>query len=361
MTLSHRERFDGVMHYRPVDFVPLRMPGVLDDARARWEREGLPHGADIKARLGIPDLPMANVSGETHLWPPFESRVLREDDDTIVRQDGYGRTVRQLKGHNTTPEFLEHAVKTEADFRRVIEERMSVDNLDARYPAGWAESAREAAASDALVMVNAGWYFYTLNCLVGTEMACCLFHDAPDLVDEYFERICIAALDGIRRFAAIGKPDLICFGEDIAYKNGPFISPEMNRRFLIPRYARIMDAARAAGCDLAFFGSDGDLRLLIPDYLAVGVNIMEPCEVAAGMVPVELRRRFGRDLRLMGGIDKREIAKGPRAIDAEIERNRPVIEEGGFLPYVDHSFPADISFANFCYYVDKMKQALRIP
>jgi uroporphyrinogen decarboxylase len=238
---------------------------------------------------------------------------------------------------------------------------MPTDNLDSRYPDKWDEQVRAAAASDDLVMVNAGWYYYTLTQILGTVNASLFMYDAYDLVDEYFERINTVALDGIRRAAKLTKIDVICFGEDIAYKNGPFISPDMNRALLVPRYKKIMDLANSVGCDMAFFGSDGDFRSLIDDYLGAGVNIIEPCEVAAGMVPVELRRRFGRELRIIGGIDKREIAKGPKHIDAEIKRNRPVIEEGGYLPYVDHTFSADISFVNFCYYMEALKKALGIP
>ena len=76
------------------------------------------------------------------------------------------------------------------------------------------------------------------------------------------------------------------------------------------------------------------------------------------MVPTELRRRFGKDVGMLGGIDNREIAKGRAAIDAEIERNRPLMEEGGFLPAIDHSVSSDISWSNYCYFIEKLQKAL---
>ncbi len=361
MKLTHRERFDRVMHYGSVDFVPMVMPAVLDDTRARWEREGLPVGTDIQKYFGIPEHPIVNISGNTHLAPWFEERLLLEDDESIVRQDRYGRTTRNLRGKNGVPEFIDYPVKNADDLRRIIDERFDPSRIDERYASDWERQARAAAESNALVMVNAGWYWYTLNCLAGTATASLLLYDALDLVDELFERMNVIALDGIRRAAKLSPLHIICFGEDIAFKNGPFMSPDMNRKLLVPRYRKIMDLARSHGCDIAQFGSDGDFRLLLPDYLAVGVNVVEPCEVAAGMVPAALRKQFGRELRIMGGLDKREIAKGTRAIDAEIDRNRALIEDGGFLPYVDHSFPADISFENFQHYVCSMKRALGIP
>ena len=358
--MNNRERFHNVMHYQPVDYVPFRMVGPWAETRERWHREGLPRDADLREHLGVPPFPFQNISGNTQLHPWFDDRVIREEGEYVFRTDTWGRTVRDLKHHSVVPEWLAFPVNTPDDLRRVMDERLDLDDLDARYPPDWPTRVAEAAAGDAVLMVNAGWYYWTLRSLAGVETASYLLYDAVELVDELFERLNVIALDGIRRAAKLTRIDAICFGEDIAYKNGPLMSPEMNRRLLIPRYRKVMDLAVANGCDMGWFGSDGDLRLLIPDYLEVGVNITEPCEVAAGMVPTELRRRFGRELRVVGGIDKREIAKGPRAIDVEIEHNRPLIDDGGFLPSIDHSVPADISWANYAYYVDKMKAALGI-
>jgi uroporphyrinogen decarboxylase len=41
-------------------------------------------------------------------------------------------------------------------------------------------------------------------------------------------------------------------------------------------------------------------------------------------------------MRYMGGFDKRILAQGPAAIDAEIDRLAAAICEGGFIPFCDH-------------------------
>jgi uroporphyrinogen decarboxylase len=190
------------------------------------------------------------------------------------------------------------------------------------------------------------------------EGASYLFYDAPDLVDELFERYFTVVMEGLRRAVKVVPIDIIGFGEDIGFKTGPLISPEMFRRFILPRYRKAMDFAHAHGVDLAWYDSDGDVRPFIPDYLDVGINGLMPCEVAASMDPVALRARFGQALRLGGGVDKREVAKGPRAIDAEIARLLPVIREGGFVPGIDHSVPGDVSWDNYRYYVDAIRRAV---
>ena len=362
MTLTDRERFFRVMHYQPVDQPPLRLVGPWPDTLERWYHEGLPRGVDPHEHLGVHGLGGVNVSGETCAWPAFDQVILEDHEDHTIATDEWGRVTKKFKSSTSVPEWLEYPVKTPADLRRIMDERFGVEpaDLDARFSAGWAERCRAADTQDVPVFVNVGWYYWSLRSLAGVEVASYLFMDAPALVDELFERINVIALDGIARAAQLTRLDGMIFGEDIAFKNGPFISPAMHAKFLSPRYQKIMDLARAHGCDLGQMGSDGDLRLLIPQYLEAGVNWMDPCEVAAGMVPVDLRRQFGPKLLISGGLDKRAVAAGPAAIDAEIERNRPVMEEGGYLPTIDHSVSADISWPNYCYFLEALQKALGI-
>jgi hypothetical protein len=120
----------------------------------------------------------------------------------------------------------------------------------------------------------------------------------------------------------------------------------------------VMDLAHSKGVEFTWYDSDGNLRQLIPDYFDVGINCIAPCEVAADMQPNELRRDFGKDLRMLGGIDKREIARGKDSIDTEIERLKPVIDEGGFLPAIDHSVPSDISWDDYQYFIERITKAV---
>ena len=60
-------------------------------------------------------------------------------------------------------------------------------------------------------------------------------------------------------------------------------------------------------------------------------------------------------LGMMGGIDKRALAIGPKEIDAELERIRPAMEIGGYVPALDHGVPDDVSWDNYRYYAEKLK------
>jgi len=85
------------------------------------------------------------------------------------------------------------------------------------------------------------------------------------------------------------------------------------------------------------------------------VNIMFPCEVAAGTDMFRLRREFGARVRLQGGIDKKAVAAGRDAIRRELDRIAPLLDEGGFIPHLDHLVPPDIPLGHYLYYREQKK------
>ena len=154
--------------------------------------------------------------------------------------------------------------------------------------------------------------------------------------------------------------DVFSFWEDMAHNGGPFISPELVRRYMLPRYKRVVDHLRSRGVRWISLDSDGNMESLIPIWLEAGINIIYPFEVGAGMDVVSARREYGKDLRMYMGIDKRILTQGPEAIDSELDYLRPLIEQGGYIPSIDHSVPPDVPYAHFQYYMEALSETLGI-
>ena len=129
----------------------------------------------------------------------------------------------------------------------------------------------------------------------------------------------------------------------MCYRGGPLISPVMVAEHMVPRYRRITATIRDAGHDIIMLDSDGDVSALIPLWLDGGINGVFPMEQAAGNDLHLYRREYGRDLLMTGGIDKRALTQGERAIDAELDDKLPLAFEGGYVPHVDHSIPPDVT------------------
>jgi uroporphyrinogen decarboxylase len=120
----------------------------------------------------------------------------------------------------------------------------------------------------------------------------------------------------------------------------------------------MVDFFRSHGTRYFAVDTDGDPTVLIPPLMDAGVDVIWPVERASEVSPQEWRRRFGRSLRIWGGVDKRVLPLGPAAIRAHLRELVPLIEEGGFIPTIDHTVQPDVSWDHFRYYMDAKRALL---
>jgi uroporphyrinogen decarboxylase len=168
------------------------------------------------------------------------------------------------------------------------------------------------------------------------------------------------AKDALSRLLATGMLDFVQVWEDMAFKTAPLISPRLVRQFMLPAYEDLIDFLRKGGAKLIMVDCDGRVNDLLPIYRAAGMDGVHPCEVAAGADPIELRRLWP-GCALMGGMDKRLIASGRDGVDAELDRLRPVLQQGAFIPFLDHFVPPDVSYDTYRYYLERRRDLLGGP
>jgi uroporphyrinogen decarboxylase len=104
--------------------------------------------------------------------------------------------------------------------------------------------------------------------------------------------------------------------------------------------------------------SDGNIDLLIPVWMDSGIDIFYPFEVQACMDVLAVRKKYRGNLRIWGGVDQRPLTVGPGEIDKELERIKPLIDDGGYVPMLDHSATPDTPHANYRYFLDDLKKIL---
>jgi uroporphyrinogen decarboxylase len=145
--------------------------------------------------------------------------------------------------------------------------------------------------------------------------------------------------------------------EDMCYRAGPLLSPKVFRDVLVPQYRRITGLLAKHGCDIVVLDCDGDIALLAPLWLGAGVNTMFPIEVGTwGADPVEYRRIYGHDMRIIGGVSKRILAGRREEITREVDRLAPLVEDGGFIPTPDHRVPPDVPLDNYLFYLERARE-----
>lgn len=359
--MNDRERFLATMQYRERDRCPWGEMGFWPETLKRWHREGWPEDLYMNQFFGFDRL-REQVDVSLGFVPAFEREVLEESGEYRIVQRETGVIAKEFKGELSfhMPQWLRFPLETRDDWKKTILPRLNPDS-PTRYPQYWRERVRCYAERDYPLTLRMGSIFGWLRNWMGLERISVALYDDPAWIQEmmdYMADFCCAC--GRRALEDLDL-DYVLLWEDMACKHGPLISPRMFREFMLEPYKRLTGFIRDHGVDLIFVDSDGDAESLIPLWLEGGVNGFYPVERAANMDPLHLRARFGRELRLMGGIDKRAMIAGPRAIDTELARVVPLLEEGGYIPWCDHHVPPDVSLEHYLYYVQRMKAASTNP
>ncbi len=145
--------------------------------------------------------------------------------------------------------------------------------------------------------------------------------------------------------------DVVIEADDMAGQERLLFSPVTYRRLVKPRHKRLFEFIKAQAPVKVFFHSCGAIRPLIPDLIEVGVDILNPVQVAAaGMDPVSLKRDFGRDLVFWGGgVDTQRVlgAGTPAQVRDDVRRNIEALAPGGgFVFAAVHDIQANVPVEN---------------
>ena len=175
------------------------------------------------------------------------------------------------------------------------------------------------------------------------KLACTLFDKLLALKLDYWEMALPALADFV---------DVITYADDYGTQTSQIISPDMFRRLIKPRVNALFETyIKLAPHAKRFFHSDGNVRPLIPDFIEMGVDILNPVHIRAkGMDPVSLKRDFGRDLVFWGGgVDTQGVLPNGtfQEVKDHVKRNLDALSPGGgYIFNTIHNIQADVPPAN---------------
>lgn len=353
--MTDRDRYHACMSYQPVDRAPFWDWGGWPETIERWRTEGYDPETSDPARIADSRITPGN-------WffpnPPFEHTIVEETDVDVVfiNHEGILMKERRDNPRSSMPQFLKFPVETRAEFREFWAQRMIPDHA-ARIGPDWQTQLTQWRAQPVPLQIIAdrwGGFFGPQRNLTGLERLCMLFYDDPAFIEEMMDANADFIIAMMGPILDVIDIDAFVFWEDMAFNHGPLLDPALARQFMLPRYRRVTDFLYSRGVEWIGLDSDGQIDTLIPIWVDAGINALYPFEVQAGMDVLQVRRQFGKSLRLWGGVDKRALIQGPDAIDTELNRLRPLIEEGGYVPHLDHGCPPDIAFSNYCYFLQRL-------
>ena len=371
--MTFRENIDAILHYRPYERMPVVSFGFWNETVTKWANEGhiSPEDAEdyikngdnsegdrhIMEKLGFDFNWNSCLGSNVLLFPPFEKTVLETcpDGSRIIR-DPDGLICRETPGIVSIPSEIgttltdRHAWETEYLPRlQMCRERVPLEAA-ARLPA---PEERELP-----VGLHLGSLMGHMRNLLGVEALSYLYADDEELYAEIVDTLCGLCYDCAAVLLESGaRFDYAHYWEDICFKNGPLVSPRVFAELVGPWYRKISELVHRYGIDIISVDCDGWIDALIPIWLENGVNTMFPIEVGTWQASIApWREKYGRELRGVGGMNKTVFAKDRAAVLAEVERLRPLVALGGYIPCPDHRIAPDADFDLVRLYCEKMHQ-----
>ncbi len=370
--MTFRENVMAILHYEKYDHFPVVSFGYWNETLEKWAAEGhitqeeadgyakqgdnSPADNSVMKRLGFDFNWNSCLGTANQLFPAFEKQILEEKSDgsRIVR-DEQGLIVLEKPGVVSIPAEIGTSLMDRKSWEELYLPKLQWD--EKRVDTDYFKTLSSLEGREIPIGLHCGSLIGYMRNLLGVEQLSYLYADDEELYVEIIDTIAGLAYRCVEKVLETGaKFDYAHFWEDICFKNGPLVSPYVFEDYVAPHYKKITDLLKKNGIDIVSVDCDGWIDRLVPIWLNNGVNTMFPIEVGtwnASIAP--WREQYGKELRGVGGMNKTVFARDYQAIDEEIERLKPLIELGGYIPCPDHRIAPDAKFENVQYYCDKMQ------
>ena len=348
----------------------------LDGKRPR-ERHALPLAAGELRRIAIGEIQqldeaqkLTNLGADLGFGGDIAcvgilgfSEVLEETEETRLTRDGNGAVLRQHKLHASCPEHVSFTVTDRASWEGFLKPYLVKVDPRRIDPAAFTAAARHARARQKFFSWWGAGPFELMHSVCGHENLLIGFADDPDWARDMamtYARFLVMHLDAL--LAETGETfDGFTIGDDLGFKEKPFMSPAMYRDILMPAHKYLFDWAHDHDLPVAVH-SCGFVEPLVPDMVEAGMDCLQALEVKAGMDLRHFMPRFTHRLAFWGNVDARALIANDRDwIDRELRTKMvPLLEAGGaFIVQSDHTIPPQVDFATMQFFFERARELSR--
>jgi hypothetical protein len=381
--MTNCERALAVLNYKKYDRIPIVHFGYWPETLLKWANQGHLDISDANSWAdGTPVCKkISNKLGFDFAWyntfmdfvllsPAFEPEILKENPDgsreffnpdgvIVLNKDEAGSIPSEISHSFTDRKSWEALYKPKLQFspEQITKSLVNTGEEFLLFDSGGLDFLKRDGRENPMGLM-VGSLLGRIRDWLGVVGLSYLIFDDEKLLDEMIETVgdlCYQRVQCVLEFGA--KFDFAHYWEDICFKNGPLISPQFFNDKIGPQYKRISELLHRYNMEIISVDCDGLIDSLVGIWLENGVNTMFPIEVGTWNASIgPWREKYGKELRGVGGMNKTVFAYDFAAIDAEVERLRPLVELGGYIPCPDHRIAPDAKWENVQYYCEKMKE-----
>lgn len=357
--MTSREVITAIVKHK---LCPERMglhESFWQDTQQEWEKQGLPAGINM---LDYFNLDVREIQGSLFRTTsiPIDDEVVEEDEQTVIKVNGWGAKFREWKNKPGVPEHISFDLTHEDIWKKKYRDNLlgldlrrfpDLQKLKENYCAGM--------ASDRFCVYYQLIIFEIMRKSMGDLVLLEAMYLSPRWIRDFCDVVTnhiIMHLEYIIR--EVGKPDGVWLYEDMGYTKAPFVSPALYKEFIFPYHKRVADFIHSY--DLPFImHSCGRIRPLLPHLVDAGIDGLQALEAKAGQHVVEMAEATGNKIAFMGNLDIRAFESNDRqTLEAEIIPKLTAVREKR-IPYVffsDHSIPKSVKLETYRYALDLHKK-----
>ena len=185
---------------------------------------------------------------------------------------------------------------------------------------------------------------------------------APELMGALMDAILELRMEILRQaLDAVGDlVDVVSCSDDVADQRGPALSPAVYQKIIKPRHKRYLELIRAKTEAKILFHSCGSVVKLLPDFLDMGVDFINPVQISAhGMDTAELKKQYGEQLGFWGGVDTMHVLPFGNEKDVQDEvrkRIQDLAPGGGYILTAVHNIQPDVPPQNIVAMYDAARE-----
>lgn len=369
--MNNRDRFLAVMNDQSYDRLPIIHFGYWNELLDKWALEGHITQEDAKnwqdgnetcrdigKKLGFDFGFQEFISTKNGLDPCFKDKVISElPDGSKHIRNGMGVTELEIPGTLSIRAEIEHLLVDRASYDKFYKWRLQPST--ARLPVDLnAQIEYWNHVTDRPNKLHLGSAIGEIRSYLGVVGMSYMMLDDPDLLVEIIDTVNEVSYCNAKAILEAGlRPDMAHYWEDICFNHGSLVPPDYFKVNITKHYRKMSELLRSYHCNLLSVDCDGMIEELLPFWLEAGVNTMFPIEIGTWHPDFAVwRKKYGKDLRGIGAMNKHVLSMDKQNIDKEIERIKYLVELGGFIPCPDHRLPPETKWELTQYYTEQMRR-----